>query len=87
MKKKSIGIQKATYYNRLQKQGYIFILPTLLLFSLFLIYPMLDAFRLSLYEWNFAGSPLYIGLKNFIKLFTTKRFWSSYSVTLQFTFL
>ena len=47
MKKKSIGIQKATYYNRLQKQGYIFILPTLLLFSLFLIYPMLDAFRLS----------------------------------------
>ncbi len=87
MKKKSQGIQKNHYYDRLQKQGYVFILPTLLLFSIFLIYPMVDAFRLSLFEWNFAGSPIFIGLKNFIKLFSTKRFWNSYAITLKFTFL
>ena len=46
-------MRKASYsVTRLQNHGYVFILPTLLFFTVFLIYPMLSAFRYSLLEWN-----------------------------------
>lgn len=79
-------MKRASYYDKLQRQGYVFILPTLIFFSIFLTIPMLNAFQLSLFKWNLAGSKVYVGLENFIKLFNDKRFVNSYFVTLHFTF-
>jgi len=80
-------MKKVGYYNKLQRHGYVFILPTLLFFSIFLIIPMFSAFQLSLFKWNLVGPMIYVGLENFIKLFKNERFWNSYLVTLHFTFL
>lgn len=80
-------MKKVGYYNKLQRVGYVFILPTLLFFSIFLIIPMFNAFQLSLFKWNLVSPKVYVGLKNFIKLFNNPRFWNSYLVTLHFTFL
>lgn len=80
-------MKRVGYYNKLQRHGYVFILPTLLFFSIFLIIPMFNAFQLSLFKWNLVSPKLYIVLRNFIKLFNNERFWNSYLVTLHFTFL
>jgi len=80
-------MKRVGYYNKLQRHGYVFILPTLLFFSIFLIIPMFSAFQLSLFKWNLVSPKVYVGLKNFIKLFQNERFWNSYLVTLHFTFL
>lgn len=80
-------MKRVGYYNKLQRHGYVFILPTLIFFSIFLIVPMLNAFQLSLFKWNLVSPKVYIVLKNFIKLFQNERFWNSYLVTLHFTFL
>lgn len=80
-------MKRVGYYNKLQRHGYVFILPTLLLFSIFLIIPMFNAFQLSIFKWNLVSPKVYVGLKNFIKLFKNERFWNSYLVTLHFTFL
>ncbi len=80
-------MKKVGYYNKLQRHGYVFILPTLLFFSIFLIIPMFNAFQLSLFKWNLVGPKIYVGLENFIRLFKNERFWNSYLVTLHFTFL
>ncbi|RKX92027.1 MAG: sugar ABC transporter permease [Spirochaetes bacterium] len=80
-------MRKAHYYDRLQRWGYVFILPTVILFSIFLIFPMIDSFRLSLFKWNLVGTKIFVGFENFSKLFKDKRFWNSYLVTLHFTFL
>jgi ABC-type sugar transport system permease subunit len=79
-------VRKASYsVTRLQRHGYVFILPTLVFFSIFLIYPMLSAFRLSFFEWNLLKPKVYIGLENFLKMVRDPRVINSYVRTLHFS--
>ena len=79
-------MRKASYsVTRLQNHGYVFILPTLLFFSLFLIYPMVSAFRLSFFEWNLLSPKLFVGLKNFLTMAGDPRVINSYVRTLHFS--
>jgi multiple sugar transport system permease protein len=81
-------MEKASYsVSRLQRHGYVFILPTLIFFSVFLIYPMISAFRLSFYEWNLLGPQKFVGLQNFATMLVDKRVANSYVRTLQFSAL
>jgi len=73
--------------TRLQNHGYVFILPTVIFFLVFLIYPMANAFFLSLFKWNLLSPRVYIGLKNFKKLVGDPRVLNSLWVTLHFTVL
>ncbi len=65
--------------------GYIFVLPTLILFGLFLIYPLLASFSLSFFEWNLVGPKIFVGFKNYLHLFKDHYFWNAYKVTFHFT--
>ncbi len=79
-------MRNASYsITRLQRHGYVFILPTLVFFSIFLIYPMLSAFRLSLFEWNLLTPQKYVGLKNFAAMVSDPRTINSYLRTLHFS--
>lgn len=71
----------------MNRWGYFFVLPTLVLFGIFLIYPLINCFSLSFFEWNLVGPKVFVGLKNYFRLFQDSRFWHSYWVTLHFTFL
>jgi ABC-type sugar transport system permease subunit len=54
----------------------LFLLPAVLLYLAFFIYPSIKAFYVSLFDWNgFTSTMKYIGLKNFTELFTTPHFW------------
>jgi len=79
-------MRKASYsVTRLQNHGYVFILPTLLFFSLFLIYPMVSAFRLSFFDWNLLSPKQFVGLKNFLRMAKDARVINSYVRTLHFS--
>ena len=79
-------MRKASYsVSRLQNHGYVFILPTLLFFSLFLIYPMVSAFRLSFFDWNLLSPKVFVGWKNFIRMASDFRVINSYVRTLHFS--
>lgn len=56
-----------------QKWGYVFVAPQLLLFALFLIYPMIEGVRMSLYKTRYLRSK-FVGLDNYIKLFAENTF-------------
>jgi raffinose/stachyose/melibiose transport system permease protein len=47
----------------------LFILPALLLFTLIVCFPVLQALYRSLFDWDGLGKPIYIGIGNFVKLF------------------
>ena len=49
----------------------VFLLPALVIYLIFVIYPLLKVFRLSFYRWRgiSAGSEVFIGFGNFIDLF------------------
>ncbi|HZG83714.1 sugar ABC transporter permease [Paenibacillus sp.] len=49
---------------------YVFALPFVLAYAVFQLYPVAYSFFLSLHDWNGVGAKTYIGLKNYIDLFT-----------------
>ena len=56
----------------------VFLLPALVLYSVFLLYPIVQSTRYSLYDWNGFG-PLdeFVGLENFRDVFGDARFRSA----------
>ncbi|NLM14339.1 MAG: sugar ABC transporter permease [Clostridiaceae bacterium] len=46
-----------------------FVLPALVLYSVFMLYPLISSLGLSLFSWNGYGPKTYVGFENFAKLF------------------
>lgn len=56
----------------------LFILPCLILFIMFFLYPIFSAVKFSFTNWNgVSETPKYIGFDNFTKALTEERFWSA----------
>lgn len=47
-----------------------FILPALVLYTLFVVYPMFSALQYSVFEWRGTARGAFVGLGNFVELFT-----------------
>ena len=54
--------------------GYLFILPALLSLFVFLLFPIVESFFISLFDWNIASAPRFIGALNFKELFADNIF-------------
>jgi multiple sugar transport system permease protein len=53
-----------------------FVLPALLFYAVFMLYPLFDMFRLSLFNWNgILGKQTFIGIENYIKIFSSNTFF------------
>ncbi|UBF26311.1 sugar ABC transporter permease [Kovacikia minuta CCNUW1] len=67
-----------------QLTPYLFLLPALIILGLTVFYPALQAFYLSFtrYEYDLTQPPLWIGLKNFRRLFVDPVFWQTFRNTL-----
>lgn len=63
-----------SYRQQEKTWGYIFVLPAMLGFFLFMAYPMVEGIRLSLLEWSGLGPSKWIGLANYLKLFQDRHF-------------
>lgn len=66
----------------IKRSKFIFIvislLPAVLIYSVFYIYPALKAFYISLCEWSgYSPKPIFIGLANFKQLIKDKYVWSA----------
>jgi raffinose/stachyose/melibiose transport system permease protein len=55
----------------------LFLLPVLILYVLFFIYPMISAFEKGFTKWNGIGSPHFNGIDNFKKALSDVSFWNS----------
>ena len=68
--------------------GYLFIGPWLFCFLAFTLVPLLTSVGLSLMEYNMLSEPVFVGLRNFVDLFTEDQlFGKSLGVTFEFVFL
>jgi len=64
-------------------EGYLFILPVVLGLLFFTIGPMLASFYISFTKYPILRSPKWIGLRNFVNMFTKEpHFWQAVKVTL-----
>lgn len=64
--------------RRNKKYIIIGLLPALLFYTVFVIYPIVRSFFYGFYDWNGLRQPVYIGLKNFKDILTDQVFWLSF---------
>ena len=60
------------------KWPYLFCLPFIAAYLIFSLYPMLYSLQLSFFDWNGIGNKTFVGLQNYITLFTRDPlFWKA----------
>lgn len=63
---------------RREKVSYLMLLPNFVMFCLFTVYPILWAMRYMLFEYKGYGDAVFVGLDNFVRVFTRDDvFWES----------
>ena len=72
---------------RVDIAGISFVLPFLIFFALFLVWPIILGLRMSFFNWTISGlgSNQFLGLGNYAELFSDPAFWKSLGVTLLYT--
>ena len=76
--------------EKLQKRigAYCYLIPSLLIFAIFLFYPFFKTIYLSLYKTNKMGqAKIFYGFGNYRDLFASASFWNSMRVTLIFVLI
>lgn len=72
---------KKKFHPMRRLEPYFYLLPSILVISAFLFYPMLDSLRLSFTNWDGLKEAAYIGWGNYDKIFHNNEFWNSIWVT------
>ena len=60
----------------IDNQGLLFMAPAMLLFVVFVLYPIFYIFAASLYQWDGINQAVYVGLQHYIEMFTDDRAFS-----------
>jgi raffinose/stachyose/melibiose transport system permease protein len=73
--------RKANRVNWKRALIHLFPVPALIIYVMFIVYPILSAFMYSLFDWKGLQRGAFIGLNNFINLFTLEpfntQFWNA----------
>jgi sn-glycerol 3-phosphate transport system permease protein len=68
--------------------AWVLLAPTFLVLGVFVIYPALNSFYLSLFELEpFSRTAVFVGLENYTALFSSQDYWTSLRITGIFTLL
>lgn len=71
-----------SFIAKRQRWGFYFVLPTILFFLIFFLYPIISGLYYSFTEFTLLRPPVFIGLQNYADLLKDRLFLKSISVTL-----
>lgn len=78
MKEKGISLLEMRQRNK-RKVAALFLAPVTILMIVFILYPIIDTFITSGYQWNgISSAKEFIGLENWKTLLTDKNFWIAF---------
>ncbi len=63
----------------------LFLLPNMVIFSVFIIIPAFQGLRMAAYEWGILSTPHYIGAANLLEMFKDTIFWKTFANTLVYS--
>ncbi|MFC5848183.1 carbohydrate ABC transporter permease [Deinococcus petrolearius] len=64
--------------------GYLFILPAIIGFAVFYLYPALRGFQISFTNWNLLSDPQGVGFQNYRDALQDPKFWSALWITVKY---
>jgi multiple sugar transport system permease protein/sn-glycerol 3-phosphate transport system permease protein len=73
--------------TRTTLEAYLLIAPSLFGFLAFLVAPVVIVFVLSLFSWNLIGSPQFVGLENYRRMFSDAQTWHALANTVYYVVL
>lgn len=73
--------------KKFKNKGFIYILPWIIGFILFKMYPIIYSLILSFTDGNIIGKPEFTGLENYIRAFSDKDVIKSFAVTVIYAFI
>jgi multiple sugar transport system permease protein len=68
-----------------RNQGFFYILPALLFVAIFVLWPMVQVFWLSLTDTSLLGGGKFVGLANYEQAFEDRSFWRALWFTVRYT--
>jgi multiple sugar transport system permease protein len=84
---RSLGAKRRK--NKETFEAYLYLLPSLLIFAVFTFFPAIFSMVVSTFRWNLPSQPSFVGLENYIYLFTdaieSPIFWKSILNTFYFS--
>jgi ABC-type sugar transport systems, permease components len=80
-----LRLRRAHRAWRRDRPAWLFAAPSLAIILIFIVWPIIQSFRYSLYDWTVGASEQqWLGLGNYIALFHDELFWNSLRITLIF---
>lgn len=68
------------------RAAFVFLSPSLVIFTTFILFPVFFSFYLSFQKWNmFSSASTFVGFDNYVRLFSDPEFWSVLKNTLIYT--
>lgn len=81
-------MSKLTLWQQVKKEkvSYLMLLPNIIMFSVFTIYPLIWVMRYMFYDYRGYGEPVFVGLANFARVFRDTVFWDAVGNTFVYVF-
>jgi ABC-type sugar transport system permease subunit len=71
------GFKLGDWLASRENAPYVFVLPALVLYLFFFVYPFISSLYLSLTQWDGAGEITFIGLENYFRLLQDEMMWNA----------
>lgn len=79
--------KKSNYFKHQQKMAYIFIIPPMILFCIFVVLPLIIGAVLAFTDYNVISSPNFVGFENFKNILKDPFFYKALGNTLKYLVL
>lgn len=82
--RKRPAVRRSRAFGAEKLQPYLMVAPAMAVFAVFVIYPVFYMLYVSFFDWNMIAEMKPVGLKNYIKMFTSEDFWHVLGNTFRF---
>jgi len=86
-KEEGLTMGKKRKQVRIFLAAFCFLLPFLVLYSLFTIWPVIQGFYVSMHKWTLMGKQEFIGFENYLDFLGDKSFWGALKNTFKFVLI